>query len=100
MEDDIGIEDEAPTKLPWWREDMPMLGRWAGALVIASGLVLAFLNAVDFPATFDSQGSLGIRLRVFWTQFVKIGSWGVIIVLLAELVDVLRGPLDEEDEQT
>lgn len=73
--------------------DVVRLGRWAGVFVLASALVF---GAWD-PFFFGGRGeSLELRIFFFWRSFVGTGSFGVIIILLAELVNRLRD--DEFDD--
>lgn len=80
-------------KGPW---DIVKLGRWAGSFVLISALVLAAWEAfgLEIPA-----GQFSWRIRIFWRTLVQLGSWGVIIILLAELVDRVYGGQDSDDEE-
>ena len=72
--------------------DVARWGRWAGIFVLISALALAIWEVAG------SGGStpLSIQVRVFWLRLVGIAPWGVIIILLAELVDRVSGD-DSED---
>jgi hypothetical protein len=80
-------------KGPW---NIVTLGRWAGVFVLASALALAIWDILISPVPPD----LHLQVRIFMWTLVQIGSWGVIIILLAELVDRLGGyDYDYEEEQ-
>ena len=83
-------------EIPWWREDLPTLGRWAGIIVLVSAVGLAVWDAVDLGPGHGGV-DLSFQLRIAWSRFIGIGAWGVMIVLLAELVEWLQGPPDEDE---
>ena len=69
------------------RWDVVKLGRWAGVFVLACAL---------FMGAWEASGLLSdnpphLRILFFWTTLVTRGSFGVIIILLAELVCALLG---------
>jgi hypothetical protein len=71
-----------------------MLGRWAGVFVLLSSVALAIwdiLISLDPP-------DLHLQVRIFLWTLVQIGGGGVIIILLAELVDRL-GEYDYDYEK-
>ena len=85
-------------EIPWWREDLPTLGRWAGIIVLASAVGLAVLDFVDLGQPgHGGRGDLNFQLRIAWSRFIGIGVWGVMIVLLAEVVESLQGPPDDDE---
>jgi hypothetical protein len=72
------------------------LGRWAGVFVLLSAVALAIWDILISPVPPD----LHLQVRIFMWTLVQIGSWGVIIILLAELLDRLSGyGYDYEEEQ-
>ena len=83
-------------KRPW---DVVTLGRWAGVFVLASAFILGAWEAFGFYL--DGMTPFQSRILFFWTTLVSRGSFGVIIILLAELVDNLRADdyaYDEDGE--
>jgi hypothetical protein len=72
--------------------------------VIASAFLLGAWEAFGFY----SEGITPFQNRIlfFWTTLIGRGSFGVIIILLAELVDALRGAdyaydeADNDDEES
>jgi hypothetical protein len=78
-------------KGPW---NIVTPGRWAGVFVLVSALALALWDILIPTGPPD----LHMQVRIFMWTLVQIGSWGVIIILLAELVDRLTGYNDVYDE--
>ena len=66
-------------------DDAAQLARWAGIFVIVSAVGLGIWQAVDFSGP---PGSAGFQFKVlmFWRSLVSVGSFGVIILLLTELL--------------
>ena len=81
-------------EIPWWREDLPTLGRWAGIIVLASAVGLGLWDTQDLGPG-HGEVDLSFKLRIAWSRFIGIGAWGVMIVLVAEVVEQLQGPPDE-----
>ncbi len=71
---------------PW---NVVKLGRWAGVIVLLSAPVLAVWETVYFHMLGDSsvQSTSPYFIIPFLTALIGQGVWGVIIILLAELVD-------------
>ncbi len=69
------------------RWDVVKLGRWAGVFVLASALLMGAWEASGL----FSDNPPHLRILLFWTTLVTRGSFGVIIILLAELVHAMRG---------
>ena len=72
--------------------DVVKLGRLAGAFVLASALTLAAWEVAMFPGD-----ELSIKIYAFWRTLVQVGSFGVIIILLAELAGRLQWSEAEDD---
>jgi hypothetical protein len=74
------------TKGPW---DVVKLGRWAGVFVFLSALVLAVWETLYFHVFVDSgiPSSGTVIFFAFLSTLLQRGSWGVVIILLAELVE-------------
>ena len=75
----------------WWREGLPMLARMAGIAVLASAIGLAMWDVVEFDGP-----SGGDQLRLAWARVVGIAVWGVMIILLAEVVELLQDQSDRD----
>jgi hypothetical protein len=73
-------------KSPW---DVVKLGWWAGVFVLLSAPVLAVWETLYFPILGDNsvQVTSPYFIIPFLTSLIDKGVWGVIIILLAELVD-------------
>jgi hypothetical protein len=73
-------------KGPW---EVVKLGRWAGVFVLLSAPVLAVWETVYFHVLGDSsvQATSPYFIISFISALVGRGVWGVVIILLAELVD-------------
>lgn len=82
-------------KRPW---NVVKLGRWAGVIVLLSAPVLAVWETVYFHVLGDSsvQTTSPYFLIPFLSALVSRGVWGVVIILLAELVDRMTGHDDEQ----
>ena len=92
MDRERGQEPLLPFLEKQW--DVVRLGRWAGIFVLISALALAIWEAAELW-----PGDISLQVRFFWSRLVGIGSWGVIIILLAELVDrVSRGEAEEIED--
>jgi hypothetical protein len=74
--------------------DVVSLGRLIGSFVLGSAVVLAFWQAIGF-----SGGELQMSFFLFWNTLIGIGSWGVFIILLAELVDRVTVYGDKDDSE-
>ena len=74
--------------------DVVSLGRLIGSFVLGSAVVLALWQAIGF-----SGGELQMSFFLFWNTLVGIGSWGVFIILLAELVDRVTVYGDKDDSE-
>ena len=74
--------------------DVVSLGRLIGSFVLGSAVVLALWQAIGF-----SGGELQMSFFLFWNTLVGIGSWGVFIILLAELVDRVTVYGDKDDSK-
>jgi hypothetical protein len=83
-------------KGPW---DVVKLGRWARVFVFLSALALAVWETLYFHVFVDSAipSSGTVIFFAFLTTLLQRGSWGVVIILLAELVDRVS-EYDEEQE--
>ena len=80
-------------KGPW---DVVTLGRWAGVFVLLSALVLAIWDILIPSGPPEPY----LQVRIFMWTLAQIGSWGVVIILLAEIVDRLGGyDYDDDEEQ-
>ena len=69
------------------KRDVARFGRWVGIFVLISARALAVWEVADSVG----PTPLSLLVRLFWLRLVGIGSWGVIIILLAELADRLTG---------
>jgi hypothetical protein len=77
---------------PW---DIVTVGRVIGSFVLGSAVVLAIWEVILFGG-----GDLPVSFYSFWRTFIDIGVWGVVIILLSELVDrvwVYRNKADREE---
>jgi hypothetical protein len=74
-----------------------VLARWAGVAVLASAVGLAIWTWVDFPGEL-LEGGDRFRARLAWQTLVQLGWGGVVIILLAELVDRLTSEDDQYDD--
>ena len=84
---------------PYSKEDgwnIVALGRWAGIVVVASSLVL---GGYDFFWTTRELEAVPFqrKFRFFWQTFLTLGAPGMIIFLLAELID--RVTWDDDGEE-
>jgi hypothetical protein len=82
--------------------DVVKLGRWAGVFVFLSALALAVWETFIFVLLNNSDPTPDlIQVQLFfsgaWRTLVQLGSLGVVIILLAELVDRVS-EYDEERE--
>jgi hypothetical protein len=64
--------------------DVVEFGRWAGVFVLISAPGWAIWNATIFAEALQET------VAIFWGNLISAGSFGVIIILLAEVVDKLR----------
>jgi hypothetical protein len=80
------MSDGSFAKRPW---SAVKLGRWAGVIVLLRAPVLAVWETVYFHMLGDSsvRSTSPYFIIPFLTALIGQGVWGVIIILLAELVD-------------
>jgi hypothetical protein len=76
--------------------DVVKLGRWAGVFVLLSAPVLTVWETVYFHILGDSSVQVSPYFIIpFLTSLVGKGVWGIVIILLAELVDSMPDHNDE-----
>jgi hypothetical protein len=95
--EDIEQYSKQVTLIPsFFREkwDIVTLGRLIGSFVLGSAVVLALWQGIGF-----SGGELQMSFFLFWNTLIGIGSWGVFIILLAELVDRVTVYGDKDDSE-
>ena len=66
--------------------DMVRVARWIGGFIVLSGVVLALWGLI-LPAF---RPPLNARLQIFWGALIAPAWTGVVIILLAELVERTR----------
>lgn len=76
---------------PW---DVVTVGRLIGSFVLGSAVALGIWEAILFGG-----GDLPESFYGFWRTFIDIGSWGVVIILLSELVDRVRVNRNKADRE-
>ena len=74
--------------------DVVRLARWAGVAVLASAVGLAIWTVVDSPDHFPGN------VRFAWQILVHVGWGGVVIILLAELIDRVTSEDQYDDDGT
>ena len=89
------MEDESngPNRRRGW--DVVRLARWAGVAVLASAVGLAIWTVMDSPYV-----PPGGNVRFAWQVLVQVGWGGVVIILLAELIDRVTSEDQYDDDGT
>lgn len=83
--------------------NIPAVGRWVGVVVVVSAVVLGAYDVLWVVAnarTIENEAADRILLQGLtsvWRLVLSLGSSGVIIFLLAELVDRLTWNDDAEE---
>jgi hypothetical protein len=74
--------------------DVVSVGRLIGSFVLGSSLPLAIWEAILFGG-----GELPVIFYTIFRTSIGIGVWGVVIILLAELVDTVTVYGDKDDSK-
>ena len=79
--------------------DVVRLARLIGLFMVGSTLLLALWTLID-PVFGGGTVSIEVRIRLFWVALVTPTWAGVVIILLAELVDRAKAPVSSMPDQS
>ena len=86
--------------------DIPSVGRWIGIVVVASALAAGAYNllwAVAHARAIENEAADRLLLQGIshvWHSTLTLGSAGVIVFLLAEILDRLTWSADAEEAES
>ena len=82
----------------WDRWDIAYAGRAAGAVIVAVGIAVAAWTTFDKPSGYPLGYPLDDSVRAFIKAALEYAFWGFVVILIAELADLMAPGTEEPEE--